>query len=151
MAFDLIKVWWRAGEENATAVYRLGFRRLFVELIVVYLLIGLCWAFVPQRWIIVGAAMWTLFRMLAEGRRAIIFRPDAITYRPPLLSPRTIRVGDISRVQEGRVWLTFNGFARPRAGVNLMLKDGDAFGIPLDFPDREEILRRIKLAVGTGS
>ena len=136
------------GEEDATAVYRQGFRKLFMQSIVGYLLVGLFWAFKGRQhtWIVMGATIWTLFRMLGEGRRAVIFSPDAIKYRPPFRSPRTIRISDISQIHEGSVWLSFNGFSRPRAGINLLLKDGDAFGIPVDFPDRKEILKRIKLA-----
>jgi hypothetical protein len=145
MAFNIIGMWWRMGEENAIAVYRQGFWRLFILYMLASLVLGLFWAFMPRKrtGLIVGLAVWNLFRFLAEGRRAIIFTPDSIKYRPPFGPPRAIRITDISQIGETSTMVSLSGFVQFMGGVKLMLKDGDTFVIPLDFPDRKEILRRM--------
>jgi hypothetical protein len=153
MTFNIIRVWWRMGEENAAAVYRRGFWTLFMLFILTCLVLSLFSAFLPRKLtgFIVGLAVWLFFRIVAEGRRAIIFSPDSIKCRPPFGPPRTTRISDISRIDEATMMVTFNGCVHFTGGVKLVLKDGDTLGIPLDFPDRKEILKRIKLAVSTVS
>jgi hypothetical protein len=136
-----VRDWWHSGEEGATRVYRMGFRRPGAALLIGTALGALFLALKPGAW--PGAALgWTLgaLRLLAEARRAVIFNRDAIKYRPPFGPPQATQIGDIREVTKGRILVSFGWRPRPKEGAKLVLRDGRVVGVPLNLPEADRIL-----------
>jgi hypothetical protein len=152
MAFGLLS-WWHSGEEDATKVFRKGWRRVGT-LVIIALVSGCLLPILKNlRWtprLLFGYGCGLAFiisRVLAERRRAVILSTSAIKYRPPFGPPRIIRVDDICKVSRANVLVSFGWKARLKQGAKFLLRDGNEVGIPLDFPGADEILRDIELAV----
>jgi hypothetical protein len=134
--------WWRAGEDGAIAVYRQN-NAIFLIVNGLFLLatapvmIGFGY---PA---LLAIPLSTVARSIVERRRAIIFTPTELVYRPVFAAPIRAAFSDIVEVKEKGFTLTWMLRYLPVAGLILTLKNGDVQMIPMDFVERSEIVRRL--------
>lgn len=137
--------WLHAGEGNAMVVYR---KRLLLRLL--YQAIGMVLvSFFPVLYgnrpiILVVVAIVGFPRQLFEGRRAVIFTPTELIYRPAFGAPRRIPLASIAHLRCRKVVTPFNLQVHPVPGVILTLKNGKVEAVPLDFKERPEIIQRLE-------
>lgn len=95
---------------------------------------------------LLALAAFALSRTLAEGRRAIIFTEKEVIHRPPLGRPRRVLISRIEGLMRSNVIVSYMLRASRRPGVIMTLTNGEEEVWPLDFDERDEILRRLSAA-----
>jgi len=143
--------WRHAGETGSLAVYS----KKIAALITVHgILILIFWVLamrLGRARELVTYILLAVFgpRTIIEGRRAIIFTPTEVIYRPAFASPLHVPLQCIVSVRANLLLDLF--LLRPRylSGVALTLTSGDTVKFPVDFKEQSEILRRLDAARST--
>jgi hypothetical protein len=140
------RTWRHAGEESAVVVYSKAFWGQLVYQCCILLAVG---AYIPfMRLSLTIIAMLIVPRTLAEGRRAVIFNPTEVIYRPPFARPARAPIEGINTLRRSKVTMFY--WLRPRRakGVLIGMADGTKVVLPLDFKGPNEILQRLSAATG---
>jgi hypothetical protein len=133
--------WWRQGESNAEAVYPQSLMGFVAATIAAGVLMGLIPAF--RTWYVGLICLCTIGRALVERRRAYIFKPLVMSYRPAFGPVIEINFADIVSVDRCTAPVPF--LSRPGlfSGVRIGLKERKPVVFPLDFPQSAEIWSRL--------
>ena len=133
--------WWNEGDAPGAVVYRDAWRTPLA----VAAIFGLFYFFVPpfRVWYVEAIFALGFARSLTERRRALIFSGAEVTVRPALGATRAVPLGDVLAVRPCSTVTFF--FLAPRwvNGVEIELRSGHRFRVPLDFPRAGEISGRL--------
>lgn len=139
------RAWRHAGEEGA-----LTYRKPIVKIFILQCIaLAMFSYFFPEdlRIILAMAPVAIVFTLL-EGRRALIFTEEEVRYRPAAGRPRSVRLSAIAGMKRASVLVPVIIRASPRPGVIITVTNGAAEAWPLDFAERDEILRRLRAVTG---
>lgn len=142
--WDLIRNWWRAGEDGASKVFRQDWRTT----------VSIGVACTSAIWLLPAlrtTAAYVTFivaivRNIFERRRAIILTPDSVGVRGPFRAPSFVPRNGIEAVENASVAGSFLLMPRPVKGLRIRLRSGDTFCVPLDMPRRRQIADAIRAA-----
>ena len=107
------------------------------------------WVFMPffRQYLLLLAALITP-RVPAEGRRAIIFTQTEVIYRPPFARPISASIAGVQNIKRSKVLISYGLKAYSVPGAVLTMANGETVALPLDFKERDEILRRLSAVTG---
>jgi hypothetical protein len=91
--------------------------------------------------LLAGFLLLTVFLLIGDRRRAIIFTDRTVVYRPMVSAPHVIAFGKITGLRRVHYYKT-------SLGVALDLPEGMPEVWPLCFGDQREILERLKTVTG---
>lgn len=143
--WNLLRSWWHDGETPGAIVYRQSW---WAAVFAFSALAALFWFVPPTReWYLLLLAAAVGGRGLAERRRAILFRGDTFSLRPPLGKPVSFNLSDFTGVEPCAVMVPF--FLKPAQVKGLLLRrrEGPPVRVPLDFPGRREVAERLSAAL----
>jgi len=139
--------WRHAGEEGAIAVYTA--RCWGVSVLLLYAALSLCLflAHLPYL-LITGPLMFATIPDLENARRAIIFTPAALRYRPTFGKLRGIAISHIFVLRRSRV--TKDSYRAPLSlpAIELTLLFGEKLTLALDREGADEIVDRLRKMTG---
>jgi hypothetical protein len=143
-AITKFRSWFHAGEEGALAVYTKPYR---MNLVIQSVGLLAFWAVFPvlQGYSLglMSIAAYALPRVVAEGRRAIVFSDSEFIYRPPFAPPVRVPFVQVLHFRRSKVTVSYLlrlGFVN---GIIVTLVEGSELAFPLDFKERDEILQRL--------
>jgi hypothetical protein len=136
--------WWSDGEDGAVHVSRKGYGAFLLTLAVVGALLLIPGYRDPR---LAPLYVILLLCSLVEARRAIIFTPQALLYRPSMARARRVPFREVLRVTEANVGTSVALKATIVKGVQFDMKDGTTIKVALDFPGRDEILQRLRSSI----
>jgi hypothetical protein len=141
--------WWRAGEGEGSVAFRRPWWPLLLALGVMSVLYRVLLVPAPRGTAyVVGAVLLACSaRMVAERRRAVILRGECLLVRPPFGRPRSVGLSEVVSVEHCTVGTTLMLRTTAGPGLRLTPRNGGPLLIPLDFPDSEELVERIKAAL----
>jgi hypothetical protein len=140
---DKVKAWRSEGERDVIIVYHHDLTSVIIVLVLVQLpLLFLSLLLFPRALVLMTAVAFVL-RTLAEGRRALIFTPSQIMYRPPFGRVEAVAFSNIASTRLCTIFTLF--LLRPRlvSAVELTILNGDTIAMPLDFKDWPAIVNRL--------
>jgi len=146
------RCWLHAGEDGAIVIYNKRYR---LKLFLTCCILGAAWMLFPEMrerrgpLILLGLTAFWLPRMLAEGRRAIVFTNMELVYRPPVGGPVRASIAGIQGIKRSQV-ARLVGYQRLSStqGMLLTMANGETIAMPLDFKERAEILQRLTVVTG---
>jgi hypothetical protein len=145
---SLLRNWWRAGEEDAVAIYRarialpLGMLTLIVGGV-----IGSAYSASRLRPVPVLMAMWVMGAVVltVRRRRAAIFTADSFLSRPVFGEPVRFPIGGIRRVSRVE---PDPGDKIPVPTIRIELIVGGALDIPISISHPDQVISRLGELVG---
>lgn len=145
---DGFQSWWQAGEETALVVYAKNFRMTLLLQCCAFAAFCAIPSFRRYILVLLVLTVLTLSRTVAEGRRAIIFTESEVIYRPALARLRRVPFSSIRNLTRTNVTVFYLLRPSSRLGVTMTLTNGEEEVWPLDFNERDEVLRRLSAATG---
>jgi len=144
--------WWHAGEDGANVVYS---SRIGVYVVIEFLVLAGSWLLFPflhdYPVVFYILAVTLTGPIIGERRRAIIFTPDEVIFRPSFGRLSRIQVQEIVELRQTATMRTFCFRPDFIAGAELTLADGRKEILPLDFPNGSEIYKRLRAVAMDGS
>ncbi len=143
------KQWLHAGEESTSIVFG---KSIGPILLIEFLVLAGAWILSSTireyPYSLPALALVFIPLTVLEGRKAIIFTDFEIVYRPAFGDPVRTVIAEIQAITRSTVTVAVFLRVSRAPGLVIKLRDGRTVTIPLDFRQRDKIIRRVSMATG---